>query len=98
MPVTKQLSRLEHSAVRLTLTVPRDEVRSQYDRLIADYLKTAQLPGFRKGKVPRSILEQKFGESLKGEALNKIIGKALVGVFEDESVAREDKPLPYSEP
>ncbi|MDR2767474.1 MAG: trigger factor [Treponema sp.] len=98
MPVSKELSHLEHSAVRLTLTVPRDEVKLQYDQLIADYLKSAQLPGFRKGKVPRNILERKFGEGLKGEALNKIIGKALVGVFEDESVPREDKPLPYSEP
>jgi trigger factor len=98
VPVSKELVRLEHSAVKLTLTVPKEDVGSQYDDLVAEYLKSAQIKGFRKGKVPRNVLEQKFGADLKNEALNKIIGKAVSGVFEEEGFAREDKPLPYSEP
>jgi trigger factor len=98
VPVNKELARLEHSAVKLTLTVGKDLVRSQYDELIGDYIKSAAIPGFRKGKVPREVLERKFGSALKDEALNKIFGKVITEVFDDESFPKNDKPLPYSTP
>jgi trigger factor len=96
--VTKDIQRLEHSSVKLTLTVGKDDVRSEYDKLITDYSKTIQIPGFRKGKVPKEVLVRKFGDTLKGEALGHIIENAISEIFEDESFAKEDRPLPYSTP
>ena len=96
--VTKEITRLEKSNVRLSLTVPREDVQSQYQDLIKDYAKNVQMPGFRKGKVPKDVLERKFGEALKGEALGKIIDKSIGEVFEDENMPRDEKPLPYSQP
>jgi trigger factor len=98
VPVSNTITRLEHSAVRLTLTVGKDDVRAQYAELVNEYLKSAAIPGFRKGKVPREVLERKFGPALKSEAINKIFGKAITEVFEDESFSKENKPLPYSTP
>jgi trigger factor len=98
VPVSKEIARLENSAVKLTLTVGKDLVRSQYDELIGEYVKSAAIPGFRKGKVPREVLERKFGSALKDEALNKIFGKVITEVFEDENFPKEDQPLPYSTP
>jgi trigger factor len=96
--ISKEITRLEHSSVKLTITVSKDDVRAQYDDLLSGYSKNIQIPGFRKGKAPKNVLERKFGEALKDEALGKIVEKAITGVFEDESLAREDKPLPYSTP
>jgi trigger factor len=96
--VTKEITRLEKSNVKLSLTVPKDEVRSQYQKLLADYAKNVQIPGFRKGKVPQEVLERKFGEALKGEALGHIIESAVSGILHDENLPREEKPLPYSTP
>jgi trigger factor len=96
--VTKEIARLEKSRAQLSITVGRDDVRSEYDELLKEYAKTVQIPGFRKGKVPRDVLVRKFGDALKGEALGKIIEKAVGGVFQDESFPREDRPLPYSPP
>ena len=98
MAVTKEITSLEKSNVRLSLTVPRDEVRSGYLELLREYTKTIQLPGFRKGKVPREVLERKFGESLQSEALGSIIEKTLEEALQDESLPRGEKPLPYSAP
>ncbi|MDR0402163.1 MAG: trigger factor [Treponema sp.] len=98
MSVSKEITRLEHSAVKLTLKVDKEDVRGQYDELIGNYVKTLQIPGFRKGKVPREVLERKFGDSLRDEALNLIFGKTLSGVLEDESFPKDDQPLPYSTP
>ncbi|MDR1287047.1 MAG: trigger factor [Treponema sp.] len=98
MTVSKEITRLEHSSVKLTLTVGKDDVGSHYDDLVKEYAKNIQMPGFRRGKVPREVLVRKFGDALKGEALERTIEGALTQVFDDESFAREDKPLPYSTP
>jgi trigger factor len=96
--VTKDIQRLEHSSVKLTLTVGKEDVLSQYDQIIANYSKTVQIPGFRKGKAPKEVLVRKFGDALKGEALGHIIEKAITETFEDEALAKADRPLPYSSP
>jgi trigger factor len=98
MPVSKTITRLEKSNVRLDLTVPKEDALSQYQEMIKEYSKNIQIPGFRKGKVPQNVLERKFGEALKGEALGKIIEKALEEVFGDESLPRDERPLPYAQP
>jgi trigger factor len=96
--ITKEITRLEKSRVKLTVTVDKDEVRTQYDALLTKYSKSLQIPGFRKGKVPKNILERKFKDALTGEALGTIIENSIGGIFDDENFPREDRPLPYSTP
>jgi trigger factor len=96
--VTKEITRLEKSSVKMSVTIGKDDVCSEYDTLLTDYAKNIQIPGFRKGKVPREVLVRKFGDALKGEALGKIIEKSVGEIFEDEAFPRESKPLPYSTP
>jgi trigger factor len=96
--ISKEISRLEHSAIQLTLKVEKSEVRSEYDNILTDYCKTIQLPGFRKGKVPKAVLERKFGDALKGEAFSHLLEQVIVKTFEDETFPAEDRPLPYSSP
>jgi len=96
--VTKEITRLEKSSVKLSVTVGKDDVHSDYDALLTEYTKSIQLPGFRKGKVPKDVLVRKFGDALKGEALNKVIEKSLGEIFGDEGLPRGDRPLPYSTP
>jgi len=96
--VTKKITPLEKSSVRLTLTIPKEDVHAEYQTLVNDYCKNLQLPGFRKGKVPREVLERKYGEDLKREAVGAIIEKAIAQVFDDPDFPRQERPLPYSRP
>ena len=98
MAISKEIKRLEKSNVILTITVPKDDVRSQYQDMIKEYTKNMQLPGFRKGKVPQSVLERKYSEALKGDALGRIVESALKEVFIEENLSRDERPLPYSTP
>ena len=98
MTVTKEITRLEKSSVKLNITVGKDDVRSEYDELLKEYSKSIQIPGFRKGKVPQDVLVRKFGDALKGEVLGKIVEKSVGEIFEDEAFPRESRPLPYSTP
>ena len=84
----------ENSEVRLTITVPKEEVRGAYDGIVADYCKKALIPGFRKGKVPPAVLVRKFGDVLLDETQETIVRKS----FDEALEGVDKKPLPYSAP
>ncbi|MBQ7366928.1 MAG: trigger factor [Spirochaetaceae bacterium] len=92
--VTNEITKLENSAVKLTVTIAKKDVAASYNESITKYAKNIQIPGFRKGKVPVSVLERKYGEALKAEAASDLVEKALGDVFE----TIEEKPLPYAQP
>jgi len=96
--VKKEIERLEKSNVKLTMTVGKDDVLAEYNDMLNEYTKTIQIPGFRKGKVPREVLLRKFGDALKQEAMGRIVEKSVETVFSDESMPRDERPLPYSRP
>ena len=97
MKVTKEVTKLDNSAVKLTATISKEEVVAGYNKNIAKYAKNVQLPGFRKGHVPPKVLEQKYGESLKAEVLGDLIDESLNQIFAEED-AKDIRPLPYSQP
>ena len=98
MAINKEIKRLEKSNVQLSITVPKEDVRAQYNDMLKEYSKTLQLPGFRKGKVPQEVLERKFAEALKGDAMGRIMESTMQEIFKEENLPRSEKPLPYSTP
>jgi trigger factor len=96
--ITKEIKRLEKSNISLKLTVPKEDVRAKYQEMLKEYTKSLQLPGFRKGKVPQEVLERKYADALKQDALGRIIESALKEVFTEENLPRSERPLPYSTP
>jgi trigger factor len=98
--VTKEIKLLEKSNAALSITVPKEDVNAQYNEMLNEYSKSLQIPGFRKGKVPKEVLERKFGDALRGDALGRIIESSFKELFEDDrdSLGRNERPLPYSSP
>lgn len=76
----------------LTIEVPAEELDADFEAVIEDYRRKATLPGFRKGKVPRNVLEQQFGHSLEHEVLERAVKRSY------ESAVREQKLEPISFP
>lgn len=97
MKVTKELSRIENSAVKLTVTIAKEDVASGYNAAVSQYAKNIQLPGFRKGHVPVKVLEQKYGESLKQEIMGDLIDESLNQIFSEDDTG-DIRPLPYTQP
>jgi trigger factor len=69
LKLKKEFKSLEKSAVELTVTIEKAEVESAYKSTLANYVKHAQIPGFRKGHVPQNVLERKYGESIKADTI-----------------------------
>jgi len=90
----KKIEDLEQSRVRMTLTIPSRDVRAEYDAMMNEYAKNARIDGFRKGHVPVFVLERKFGDSLKTEAMGRVIEKAVEEGLKDAT----RQPLTYEPP
>jgi len=91
---TKEVQLLENSKVKLTIRVPTEDVRKQYDDILKEYTQKAHLKGFRPGKVPADIIVRKLGPALIDQTRSEVLEKSLSEVF--ESV--EQKPIPYATP
>ena len=59
-----QVERLENSTVKLTIEVPAEEVESALQDSYNKQKKSISIPGFRKGKVPRQIVEKMYGPEI----------------------------------
>lgn len=97
MTITKQFTPLENSRVELKATIAKADVAKTYNNIIQKYMKSAQLPGFRKGHAPKNILENKFGDSIKAEAGTTLIDDAMNEIFSDDA-EKKNRPLPYAQP
>ena len=62
--------------------------------VLADYRKTADMPGFRKGKVPMDVVKKRYGISVKIEEINKIISDSITKYIIDEKLDILGNPLP----
>ena len=70
---------------RLRVTVPASHVESRRQEAMRRLAKRLKLPGFRKGHVPSSVVESRFGDAVRQETLDKVVGDAY-----REALAIED--------
>lgn len=66
---------------KITISLTAEDVNAALDKAITAYRKDLALPGFRKGKVPASVVERRFSGEIVGEAtqnqLNECLNKAV---------------------
>ena len=71
---------------RLTITIPAERIDAEKRSATKRLAGRARLPGFRKGKVPASIMEKRFGPAIENEAVEKAIGAAYKEAIEREGL------------
>ena len=84
---------LSPTRVKLSVEIPFDDLKPSLDAAYARIATQVNIPGFRKGKVPARVIEQRFGRGVVlEEAINDAVPKAY-----DEAV-RENKIVPVGRP
>jgi trigger factor len=69
---------------RLTITVPAERVQRTRGAVTAQLVRNARLPGFRKGKLPSRLIEQRFGPSIDQETVDRTIQEAYREVLQNQ--------------
>jgi trigger factor len=70
----------------MSVTVPATVVRAEEQRAATQLASRARMKGFRKGRVPKSLIEGRFGGALRQEALDKLIQSAYRGALAAEQL------------
>ena len=78
----------------LTVDVYKSHYLHKIETQLKDYQKKAELPGFRKGTVPMSIIEKKYRQPLLLEEVNKTIQESLGKYFQQEKLELLGNPIP----
>lgn len=76
----------------LTIEVPADVVKDERDKIVARYAKLARVPGFRKGKVPATVVRQRFAEEIKSDLVEALVPR----YFREET--KKQNMAPVSQP
>lgn len=78
---------LPASRMAITVTLPWAEWQKEIDHAAEGMAKNVKLPGFRKGKVPKDVVEQRFGrEAILAEAAEHAVGHSYPKVLNQEKI------------
>jgi trigger factor len=81
---------------RLTITIPPDVISDKIDSSLGAMASQAALPGFRKGRAPRALIERRFGTSVRAETKNQIVAEAYSKALEDNKIKPISDPTPVT--
>jgi trigger factor len=83
---------LEGCKRTIEITLPGDEPDKVYREMLEDFQHRLQVPGFRRGKVPMSIIEKRFSRELEHEVIDKLVPKAIDEAIEKEGLRPVEQP------
>ena len=75
-----------------TIEIPAEVVKDERDKIVNRYTKLARIPGFRKGKVPATVVRQRFADEIKSDLVEALVPR----YFREET--KKQNLLPVSQP
>jgi trigger factor len=91
--MTAKWEKLEGNSGVLTVEVSAEKVNEGLDEAFKKVVKQVNVPGFRKGKMPRPLFEKRFGiESLYEETINILLPEAYEEAIEETGIEPVDRP------
>src|SRR5690606_16201049 len=81
----------------VTVKVAKDDYAGSVEKVMANYRKTATIPGFRKGAVPMSLIKKQYGKAILLEEVNKVLQQNLNKYLQDEKIELLGNPLPKAD-
>jgi len=76
----------------LTIEIPSDIVDAEIARVAKDYSKQARLPGFRPGKVPTTVVKQRFKDQILHDVMHGLIPRAVEEALQERGIEPIDTP------
>ena len=77
----------------MTITLEKDDYQQEVDKTLKDYRKRANIPGFRPGQAPMSMIKRQFATSVKVDVVNKKLGEKLYEYIRENKIQMLGEPL-----
>jgi trigger factor len=77
---------------RIEVQIPNTRVTGEVDRRLRELSRTANVRGFRKGKVPLPVIKQQFGSQVRGEAVDQLIRESYSDALNKENLRPATNP------
>lgn len=83
---------------RLTVSLPAERLEDVVGNRLRDIARTANIKGFRKGKVPTKVIEQRFGAQVRNEAYGELVRESLGEAIREQKLQVAGNPEIKAEP
>ena len=74
--------------------IAKEDYSDKVEKILSDYRKTANIPGFRKGHVPMGMVKKQYGKAVLVDEVNKLLQDALNKYLTEEKLDVLGQPLP----
>ena len=81
----------------LTVKLEKADYQEKVDKSLKTFRQKAQIPGFRKGMVPMSLVKKMYGKSVIAEEVNKLLSEKVYDYIKNNNVNMLGEPLPNEE-
>jgi trigger factor len=81
----------------ITVDIAAADYQDQVTKVLSNYKKNANIPGFRKGHIPMGVVKKQFGKAVLVEEVNKLIQQKLNDYLKEEKIDILGNPLPKNE-
>lgn len=78
----------------VTVAISKEDYTDKVDKILKDYRKNANIPGFRKGHVPMGLVKKQYGKAVLVDEVNKLLQDALNKYLTEEKLDVLGNPLP----
>ncbi len=92
MSVQVEVEQLEGLKRRLTIKISEDQVSSAYQKKLNQVQKNIKMPGFRPGKVPYNVIEQRHGQDLVNETASELIDVSFRDALTEHKLSPAAQP------
>lgn len=79
----------------LTLTIEEADYQDNVRKALNEYRKKANIPGFRPGQAPMSLIKRQVGAQVKVDAINKLVGEKLYGYIRENKINMLGEPIQH---
>jgi trigger factor len=77
--------------------IAKEDYSAKVEKILIDYRKTANIPGFRKGHVPMGMVKKQYGKAVLVDEVNKLLQDALNKYLTEEKLDVLGQPLPKAQ-
>ena len=81
----------------LTVKLEKADYQEKVDKSLKTFRQKAQIPGFRKGRVPMSLVKKMYGKSVVAEEVNKLLSEKVYDYIKSNNINMLGEPMPNEE-